>query len=187
MDGWSRLPNGAAPRIAAPIWSIRGCPAKARSSTAASPISPKPGRRMPHQAARDHGQRRGQPPLHHQWPIHRAVPALFARLQQIAYLSYIDGNPRIYVYDIDSGRQTLVTESSNPTFAPRWSPDGHYILYSMAMAGNTDIYRVPASGGGTSAAADQHARGSTSADHTRPMAARSCSKATVRANSRSMS
>jgi TolB protein len=66
---------------------------------------------------------------------------------RIAYLSYQDGNPRIYVYDIDSGRQTLVTQSSNPTFAPRWSPDGRFILYSMAVAGNTDIYRVPATGG----------------------------------------
>ncbi|MXO73077.1 Tol-Pal system beta propeller repeat protein TolB [Alteraurantiacibacter buctensis] len=66
---------------------------------------------------------------------------------RIAYLSYQDGNPRIYVYDIDSGRQTLVTESSNPTFAPRWSPDGRYLLYSMAIAGNTDIYRIPATGG----------------------------------------
>lgn len=66
---------------------------------------------------------------------------------KIAYLSYVDGNPRIYVYDIGTGRQTLVTQSSNPTFAPRWSPDGRYILYSMAIAGNTDIYRVPATGG----------------------------------------
>jgi len=68
---------------------------------------------------------------------------------KIAYLSYTDGNPRIYIYDIGTGRQTLVTESSNPTFAPRWSPDGRWILYSMAIAGNTDIYRVSASGGGT--------------------------------------
>ncbi|MBS7668561.1 Tol-Pal system beta propeller repeat protein TolB [Croceicoccus gelatinilyticus] len=67
---------------------------------------------------------------------------------KIAYLSYNDGNPRIYVYDIASGRQTLVTESSNATFAPRWSPDGRYILYSMAIAGNTDIYRVSSAGGG---------------------------------------
>ena len=66
---------------------------------------------------------------------------------KIAYLSYVDGNPRIYIYDIASNRQVLVTQSSNPTFAPRWSPDGRYILYSMAIAGNTDIYRVPATGG----------------------------------------
>ena len=67
--------------------------------------------------------------------------------KKLVYLSYVDGNPRIYVYDIGTGRQTLVTQSENPTFAPRWSPDGRWILYSMAVAGNTDIYRVSASGG----------------------------------------
>lgn len=67
--------------------------------------------------------------------------------RKLLYLSYVDGNPRIYVYDIGSGRQTLVTENSNPTIAPRWSPDGRWILYSMAVAGNTDIYRVSAEGG----------------------------------------
>ncbi|EGD57950.1 translocation protein TolB [Novosphingobium nitrogenifigens DSM 19370] len=66
---------------------------------------------------------------------------------KILYLSYLDGRPRIYVYDIGSGSQRLVTEGKGPTFAPRWSPDGKSILYSMAIAGNTDIYRVPASGG----------------------------------------
>lgn len=67
--------------------------------------------------------------------------------KKLSYLSYVDGNPRIYVYDIGTGRQTLVTQSRNPTFAPRWSPDGRSLLYSMAVAGNTDIYRVPATGG----------------------------------------
>ncbi len=66
---------------------------------------------------------------------------------KILYLSYVDGNPRIYVYDIDSGKQTLVTENRNPTLAPRWSPDGRSILYSMSVAGNTDVYRVSVGGG----------------------------------------
>jgi TolB protein len=66
---------------------------------------------------------------------------------KIVYLSYLNGYPRIYVYDIGSGRQTLVTESRNPTFSPRWSPDGRTIIYSMALGGNTDIYSVPATGG----------------------------------------
>ncbi len=65
----------------------------------------------------------------------------------IVYLSYLNGNPRIYIYNLGSGQQKLVTQSSNPTFAPRWSPDGRFILYSMAVAGNTDIYRVSANGG----------------------------------------
>lgn len=66
---------------------------------------------------------------------------------KLLYLSYVDGNPRIYVYDIGTGKQTLVTENRNPTLAPRWSPDGKSILYSMAVAGNTDIFRVPVTGG----------------------------------------
>jgi TolB protein len=67
--------------------------------------------------------------------------------RKLLYLSYVDGNPRIYIYDIGTGRQQLITQSSNPTMAPRWSPDGKWILYSMAVGGNTDIYRVSAQGG----------------------------------------
>lgn len=74
--------------------------------------------------------------------------------RQIVYLSYLNGRPRIYVYDIGTGQQKLVTESSNPTFAPRWSPDGKTILYSMAVAGNTDIYRVSANGGASTRLTD---------------------------------
>jgi TolB protein len=68
---------------------------------------------------------------------------------KIVYLSYLNGYPRIFVYDVGSGQQKLITESRNPTFAPRWSPDGRWILYSMAISGNTDIYRVSSAGGGT--------------------------------------
>lgn len=74
--------------------------------------------------------------------------------RRLLYLSYVDGNPRIYVYDIGTGRQTLITQSKNPTFAPRWSPDGRSILYSMAVNGNTDIYRVSAQGGASTRLTD---------------------------------
>jgi TolB protein len=65
----------------------------------------------------------------------------------ILYLSYLNGSPSIYVYDLTTNTQRLITRSDNPTFAPRWSPDGKWILYSMAVAGNTDIYKVSAQGG----------------------------------------
>jgi len=67
--------------------------------------------------------------------------------KQIVYVSYIENRPRIYVYDIGTGRQRVVTESANQTFAPRFSPDGRWILFSMAVGGNTDVYKVAASGG----------------------------------------
>ena len=67
--------------------------------------------------------------------------------RSILYLSYLNGAPRIYVYDLASNTQRVITQSRNPTFAPRWSPDGRWVLYSMAIGGNTDIYKVPAAGG----------------------------------------
>jgi len=75
------------------------------------------------------------------------TPRFSPDYKSIVYLSFLDGNPRIYVYEIGTGRQRLITQSTNPTFAPRWSPDGKWILYSMAIAGNTDIYKISSSGG----------------------------------------
>jgi TolB protein len=67
--------------------------------------------------------------------------------KQILYLSYLNGQPSIYVYDLATNTQRLIARTGNPTFAPRWSPDGKWILYSMARAGNTDIYKIPSGGG----------------------------------------
>jgi len=75
------------------------------------------------------------------------TPRFSPNYRSILYLSYKDGNPRIYVYDVDSGKQRLITENRNPTFAPRWSPDGRTILYSMAVGGNTDVYKISINGG----------------------------------------
>ena len=82
------------------------------------------------------------------------TPRFSPDYKQLLYLSYLDGNPRIYVYDLASGKQRLVTSSRNPTFAPRWSPDGRSVLYSMATAGNTQIYRVSAEGGASTQLTD---------------------------------
>lgn len=66
---------------------------------------------------------------------------------KIMYLSYLNGEPSIYIYDLRSDSQRLLVRTTNPTMAPRWSPDGKWVLYSMAIAGNTDIYKIPSSGG----------------------------------------
>lgn len=68
---------------------------------------------------------------------------------RIAYVSYLGARVRVQVYDVGSGTQRTVFESPNASFAPRWSPDGRFLLFSMAVAGNTDIYRIPSDGSGT--------------------------------------
>ncbi|MBA3675813.1 MAG: Tol-Pal system protein TolB [Sphingosinicella sp.] len=75
------------------------------------------------------------------------TPRFSPDYRQIVYMSYAGNRPHIYVYNIGTGQQRVVTESANQTFAPRFSPDGRFILYSMSVGGNTDIYRVSANGG----------------------------------------
>ncbi|NBC35156.1 Tol-Pal system protein TolB [Novosphingobium sp. FSY-8] len=75
------------------------------------------------------------------------TPRFSPDYKSIVYLSYLNGRPRIYVYDVERNTQRLVIETGSPTFAPRWSPDGKWLLYSMAVAGNTNIYRIAAAGG----------------------------------------
>ena len=65
----------------------------------------------------------------------------------IVYMSFEGNRPRIYTYDLGSGRSRLVVDRANLTFAPRFSPDGRTIVFSMSTGGNTNIYRVAAGGG----------------------------------------
>jgi len=75
------------------------------------------------------------------------TPRFSPNQQTIVYMSYVNDQPRVYIYDVGSGRQRLLVNQPNMTFAPRFSPDGRYVVFSMAVNGNTDVYRVPASGG----------------------------------------
>lgn len=75
------------------------------------------------------------------------TPRFAPNRQAVVYMSYVNKQPSIYVYDIGSGQQRLLVRGDHLTFAPRFSPDGRYVLFSMAVGGNTDIYRVSASGG----------------------------------------
>ncbi len=75
------------------------------------------------------------------------TPRFSPNEQTIVYMSFANDRPRVYTYDVGSGRQRLIVEGASLTFAPRFSPDGRYILFSMATGGNTDLYRIGANGG----------------------------------------
>ena len=62
--------------------------------------------------------------------------------QMITYLSYFRNMPRVYLLDIETGRQEVVGNFPGMTFAPRFSPDGKKIIMSFAEDGNSDIYTM---------------------------------------------
>lgn len=68
------------------------------------------------------------------------TPRFSPSQQQITYMSYYQNRPRVYLYDINSGRQELLGDFPGMTFAPRFSPDGRKVVMSYAKNGNTEIY-----------------------------------------------
>lgn len=68
------------------------------------------------------------------------TPRFSPTSQEITYLSYFDDAPRVYLFNIETGRQEILGTFRGMTFAPRFSPDGNEVLMSHAENGNSDIY-----------------------------------------------
>jgi TolB protein len=68
------------------------------------------------------------------------TPRFNPTAQMIAYMSYIAGKPRVYLFDLESGRQEVLGNFPNMTFSPRFSPDGNKVAMTLENGGNSDIY-----------------------------------------------
>lgn len=70
------------------------------------------------------------------------TPRFSPTAQMITYLAYVNNKPRVYLYNIDTGRQEILGDFPGMTFSPRFSPDGNKVIMSLAQNGNTDIYTM---------------------------------------------
>lgn len=70
------------------------------------------------------------------------TPRFNPTAQMIAYMSYISGKPRVYLFDMESGRQEMLGQFTNMTFSPRFSPDGNKVVMTLEQGGNSDIYAM---------------------------------------------
>jgi TolB protein len=68
------------------------------------------------------------------------TPRFNPSAQMIAYMSYIQGRPRVYLFDLETGRQEMLGNFPNMTFSPRFSPDGKSVVMALESNGNSDIY-----------------------------------------------
>jgi TolB protein len=68
------------------------------------------------------------------------TPRFNPTAQMIAYMSYINGKPRVYLFDLETGKQQMLGNFPNMTFSPRFSPDGNKVVMTLEKGGNSDIY-----------------------------------------------
>jgi TolB protein len=70
------------------------------------------------------------------------TPRFSPTSQEITYLSYAHGTPRVYLFNIDTGQQEVLGEFPGMTFAPRFSPDGNRVIFSLSTEGASQIYTM---------------------------------------------
>jgi TolB protein len=70
------------------------------------------------------------------------TPRFNPTAKMIAYMSYIGTKPRVYLFDIETGKQEALGDFPNMTFSPRFSPDGNKVALTLETNGNSDIYMM---------------------------------------------
>lgn len=59
---------------------------------------------------------------------------------RLAYVSFLNGRPEIFIQNIFSAQKTKVHSYGGLNNAPRWSPDGKYLAMTLSKDGNPEIY-----------------------------------------------
>ena len=67
---------------------------------------------------------------------------------RLAYVSFEQRKPVIYVHTIATGKRIPVANFKGSNSAPSWSPDGRQLAITLTRDGNSQIYMISADGSG---------------------------------------
>ncbi len=70
------------------------------------------------------------------------TPRFHPNAQQIAFMSYFQNQPRVYLFNLDTGRQEVLGNFSGMTLSPRFAPDGRSVVLSAIRGGDANIFVV---------------------------------------------
>ncbi len=68
------------------------------------------------------------------------TPRFSPSSQEITYMAYGQGDPRVYLYNIDTNQHEVVGNFPGMSFSPRFSPDGQSVIMSLQEGANTNIF-----------------------------------------------
>jgi TolB protein len=70
------------------------------------------------------------------------TPRFHPNARQIAFMSYLRNEPRVYLFNLDNGRQEVLGNFGGMTLSPRFSPDGRSVVLSAMRGGDANIFAV---------------------------------------------
>ncbi|MGI9350185.1 MAG: Tol-Pal system beta propeller repeat protein TolB [Rhizobiaceae bacterium] len=70
------------------------------------------------------------------------TPRFSPTRQEITYMSFAGGQPRVYLLQIETGQREIVGNFPGMTFSPRFSPDGQKVVMSLQQGGNANLYSM---------------------------------------------
>lgn len=70
------------------------------------------------------------------------TPRFSPSRQEITYMSFGQGDPRVYLLQLETGQREVVGNFPGMTFSPRFSPDGQKVIMSLQQDGNSNIYAM---------------------------------------------
>jgi TolB protein len=70
------------------------------------------------------------------------TPRFSPSTQEITYMSYGQGDPRVFLLNIETGQREIVGNFPGMTFAPRFSPDGQRIVMSLQQGPNANLFAM---------------------------------------------
>jgi TolB protein len=68
------------------------------------------------------------------------TPRFSPSTQEITYMAYGQGDPRVYLLNIETGQREIVGNFPGMSFAPRFSPDGQRVVMSLQEGSNSNIF-----------------------------------------------
>ena len=68
--------------------------------------------------------------------------------RKLAYVSFQQKKPIVYIQDIELGKQSVVANFKGSNSAPTWAPDGLRLAVSLSRDGGSQIFLVNADGSG---------------------------------------
>ena len=70
------------------------------------------------------------------------TPRFSPSSQEITYMSFGQGDPRVYLLNIETAQREIVGNFPGMTFSPRFSPDGQNVIMSLQRGSNSNIFAM---------------------------------------------